>query len=85
MALESAEGARGGPHPPLRFSSHDTPENIIKLLEEGIFESCIINYNLRPQEGLSSTARRASRSSDGTVGGGRLECARSSSRAWCRA
>ncbi|MGI5816593.1 MAG: aldo/keto reductase [Armatimonadota bacterium] len=28
------------------FSSHDTPENIIKLLEEGIFESCIIQYNL---------------------------------------
>ncbi|MFW6156153.1 MAG: aldo/keto reductase, partial [Armatimonadota bacterium] len=26
------------------FSSHDTPENILKRLQEGIFESCIVQY-----------------------------------------
>ncbi len=58
------------------FSSHDTPENIIKLLEEGIFESCIIQYNLldRRNEPVIDYAREHNISVFvmGPVGGGRL-------------
>ncbi len=58
------------------FSSHDTPENILKLLQEGVFESCIIQYNLldRKNEPVIEYARE----NDiavlvmGPVGGGRL-------------
>ncbi len=58
------------------FSSHDTPENIIKLLETGIFESCIIQYNLldRKNEPVIDYARehKISVLVMGPVGGGRL-------------
>ena len=58
------------------FSSHDTPENIIKLLEEGIFESCIIQYNLldRSNEPVIDYARQNGIAVllMGPVGGGRL-------------
>lgn len=58
------------------FSSHDTPENIIKLLETGIFESCIIQYNLldRRNEPVIDYAREHGISVlvMGPVGGGRL-------------
>lgn len=58
------------------FSSHDSPENIIKLLEEGIFESCIIQYNLldRANEPVIDYARENGISIlvMGPVGGGRL-------------
>lgn len=58
------------------FSSHDTPENIIRLLEEGIFESCIIQYNLldRANEPVIDYARENNISVlvMGPVGGGRL-------------
>jgi uncharacterized protein len=58
------------------FSSHDSPENIIKLLEEGIFESCIIQYNLldRKNEPVIDYARENGISVFvmGPVGGGRL-------------
>lgn len=58
------------------FSSHDTPENIIKLLETGSFESCIIQYNLldRRNEPVIDYARAHDISIlvMGPVGGGRL-------------
>jgi hypothetical protein len=58
------------------FSSHDTPENIIKLLETGIFESCIVQYNLldRKNEPVIEYARENDISvfAMGPVGGGRL-------------
>lgn len=58
------------------FSSHDTPENIIRLLETGIFESCIIQYNLldRKNEPVIDYAREHGISIlvMGPVGGGRL-------------
>ena len=30
----------------LCFSSHDTPENVIKLIDEGVFSGMIVQYNL---------------------------------------
>ncbi len=58
------------------FSSHDTPENILKLLQEGIFESCIVQYNLldRKNEPVIDYARENDISVlvMGPVGGGRL-------------
>lgn len=30
----------------LCFSSHDTPENIIKLIDEGIFDGILVQYNM---------------------------------------
>jgi len=58
------------------FSSHDSPENILKLLETGIFESCIIQYNLldRANEPVIDYAREHDISVlvMGPVGGGRL-------------
>ncbi len=58
------------------FSSHDTPENILKLLKEGIFDSCIIQYNLldRKNEPVIDYARANNISVlvMSPVGGGRL-------------
>jgi len=58
------------------FSSHDTPENMLRLLEEGIFESVILQYNLldRRNEPVIEYARehKISVLVMGTVGGGRL-------------
>ncbi len=76
-ALEEALKARDeGLIRHFSFSSHDTPENIIKLLEEGIFESCIIQYNLldRANEPVIDYAREHNISIlvMGPVGGGRL-------------
>jgi len=28
------------------FTSHDTPENVVKIIESGLFESCTLQYNL---------------------------------------
>jgi len=28
------------------FTSHDTPENVVKIIESGMFESCTLQYNL---------------------------------------
>mgnify|MGYP000094315991 CR=1 FL=1 len=28
------------------FTSHDTPENVIRIIETGLFESCTLQYNL---------------------------------------
>ena len=31
------------------FTSHDTPENVVKIIESGLFESCTLQYNLLNQ------------------------------------
>ncbi|MGC9318897.1 MAG: aldo/keto reductase, partial [Armatimonadota bacterium] len=35
----------------LCFSSHDTPENIIRLIDTGLFEGVIVQYNMLDQPG----------------------------------
>jgi predicted aldo/keto reductase-like oxidoreductase len=77
LALEEAEKARDeGLIRHFSFSSHDSPENILKLLETGLFESCIIQYNLldRRNEPVINYAREHDISVlvMGPVGGGRL-------------
>ncbi len=58
------------------FSSHDTPENMIRLLDEGIFESIILQYNLLDRKNEPVIAHAAERGISvlvmGPVGGGRL-------------
>jgi hypothetical protein len=31
------------------FTSHDSPENVVKIIESGLFESCTLQYNLLNQ------------------------------------
>ena len=58
------------------FSSHDTPEKIIRLIDEGIFESMIVQYNLLDRVNEAAIAHAAECGLSvlvmGPVGGGRL-------------
>ncbi len=58
------------------FSSHDTPENIMKLIDEGIFESMLVQYNLLDQSNQDAIQYAAEHGMAvfimGPVGGGRL-------------
>jgi len=58
------------------FSSHDTPENIIRLIDEGIFESIIVQYNLLDRRNEPVIAHAGEKGLSvlvmGPVGGGRL-------------
>ena len=58
------------------FSSHDTPENIIRLIDEGIFKSIIVQYNLLDRKNEPVIAHAAESGLGvlimGPVGGGRL-------------
>ncbi len=60
----------------LCFSSHDDPENIIRLLDTGEFEGLLVQYNLfdRHNEGAIAHAHELGLgvSIMGTVGGGQL-------------
>ncbi len=60
----------------LCFSSHDTPENIIKLIDEGIFDGMIVQYNLLDRANEEAIAHAHSRGMGvlimGPVAGGRL-------------
>ncbi|MFW6437408.1 MAG: aldo/keto reductase, partial [Armatimonadota bacterium] len=70
LALDEALKARDeGLVRHFSFSSHDTPENIIKLLETGLFESCIIQYNLldRSNEPVIDYAREDLAEHDGVL------------------
>jgi predicted aldo/keto reductase-like oxidoreductase len=58
------------------FSSHDTPENIIKLVETDEFDGMLVQYNLLDRANEEAIARAAERGMGvvvmGPVGGGRL-------------
>jgi uncharacterized protein len=60
----------------LTFSCHDTPENIVKLIDTGIFEGMLVQYNLldRRNEEVIAYAREKGLGVEimGPVGGGRL-------------
>jgi predicted aldo/keto reductase-like oxidoreductase len=60
----------------LSFSSHDTPENIIRLIDEGVFESLLVQYNLLDRNNEDVIQHAAERGMAvfimGPVGGGRL-------------
>ncbi len=60
----------------LSFSSHDTPENIIRLIDEGIFDSILVQYNLLDRKNEPAIQHAAERGLGvfimGPVGGGRL-------------
>jgi len=58
------------------FSSHDTPENIIRLIDEGIFDSMLVQYNLLDRKNEPAIQHAAEQGMGvfimGPVGGGRL-------------
>jgi uncharacterized protein len=58
------------------FSSHDTPENIIRLVDTGEFAGMLVQYNFLYQHNAPAIARAAQKglgvSIMGPVGGGRL-------------
>ncbi len=58
------------------FSSHDTPENIIKLINTGLFDGMLVQYNLLDRVNEEAIAVAASKGMGveimGPVGGGRL-------------
>lgn len=58
------------------FSSHDTPENIMKFIDMGLFEAMLVQYNLLDtvnEEAISHAHERGMGVSImGPVGGGRL-------------
>lgn len=58
------------------FSSHDSPENIMKFIDSGIFEGMLVQYNLldRVNEEAIAYAHEAGMGVEimGPVGGGRL-------------
>lgn len=60
----------------LSFSSHDTPENIIKLIDTGEFASMLVQYNLLHRYNETGIARAKAKgmgvSVMGPVGGGRI-------------
>ena len=60
----------------LLFSCHDTPENMIKLIDTGIFEGILLQYNLldRHNEEVIAHAHEVGMGVEimGPVGGGRL-------------
>ncbi|MEN6644619.1 MAG: aldo/keto reductase, partial [Armatimonadia bacterium] len=60
----------------LVFSVHDTPENIIKLVETGLFEGMLLQYNLLDRQNEEAIARAHELGMGveimGPVGGGRL-------------
>ena len=61
------------------FSTHDSPENIMKLIDEGVFEGMLIQYNLldRRYEDAIAHAHESGMGVEimGPVGGGRLGAA----------
>jgi len=58
------------------FSCHDTPENIIRLIDEGLFDSILVQYNLLDRKNEPAIAHAAEKGLGvfimGPVGGGRL-------------
>ena len=60
----------------LSFSSHDTPENIIQLIDSGAFSSMLVQYNLLHRYNETAIAHARSRGMGvtvmGPVGGGRI-------------
>ncbi|MGC9318572.1 MAG: aldo/keto reductase [Armatimonadota bacterium] len=58
------------------FSSHDSPENMIRMLDEGLFENIILQYNLLDRANEPVIAHAAENNISvfvmGPVGGGRL-------------
>ncbi len=58
------------------FSSHDTPENIITLINTGLFDGMLVQYNLLDRVNEEAIAVAASKGMGveimGPVGGGRL-------------
>lgn len=58
------------------FSSHDTPENITKLIETDLFDGVLVQYNLLDRKNEDVIALAASKGMGveimGPVGGGRL-------------
>lgn len=60
----------------LSFSSHDTPENITKLIDSGEFSSMLVQYNLLHRYNKTAIAHARSKgmgvSVMGPVGGGRI-------------
>lgn len=75
--LEAAEKAKDqGLIHHLTFSCHDTPENIVKLIDTGIFEGMIVQYNLLDRLNEEAIAHAHEQGLGvcimGPVGGGRL-------------
>jgi hypothetical protein len=60
----------------LGFSSHDTPENVCRLIDTGEFDGCTLQYNFLDQRMAEPIARAHARGMGtvimGPVGGGRL-------------
>lgn len=60
----------------LSFSSHDTPDNIIKLIDTGEFSSMLVQYNLLHRYNETAISRAVERGMGvavmGPVGGGRI-------------
>ena len=60
----------------LSFSSHDTPENILKIIDSGEFSSMLVQYNLLHRYNETAMARAVSKGMGvtvmGPVGGGRI-------------
>lgn len=60
----------------LSFSSHDTPENILNIIDTGEFSSMLVQYNLLHRYNETAMARAVSKGMGvtvmGPVGGGRI-------------
>lgn len=60
----------------ISFSFHDAPENLVRLVDEGIFETVLCQYNLLDRSNEAGIAHAAARGLGvvimGPVGGGRL-------------
>jgi len=58
------------------FSSHDTPENVIKLIDTGVFDAMIVQYNLLDLQYADAIDHACEKGMGvvamGPVGGGRL-------------
>lgn len=73
---EMKEAKENGLIKHIGFSCHDTPENMIKLLDTGMFESMILQYNLLDTRNERVIAHAKEKGigilTMGSVGGGRL-------------
>jgi predicted aldo/keto reductase-like oxidoreductase len=77
MALEAAQEARAeGLVRHIGFSSHDTTENVIRLIDTGEFEAMLVQYNYLDRHNEPAMARAAARGMGvavmGPLAGGRL-------------
>ncbi len=76
LLAEAEKAKRDGLIRHIAFSSHDKPENIIRIIDEGWAEGMLVQYNLLDQRNAPAIAHAAARGLGvaimGPAGGGRL-------------